>query len=235
MAEQNKIKLTSLLEACLDFTRDPSPANELKVAEIANLFAYREYIPLIEKQIQVAAIIGGIPGDEYDALVCENWLVMGKVIHGILPYVVNLENDLDKGAMTPAVVDLLYNMNIVDSILEHCEKDYKRLEKMVDDTMNFTNLFRLVQSVELLDPSKLDEFMKELREMKQELTPEMLANLKSLAVSASPEFAALKEAVADEAIGKAMEGDFNFATKPVEDKQEPKEEQKPEAEEKAEA
>lgn len=237
MAEQNTIKLTNLLEACLDFTKDPSPANELKVVEITKLFAYREYIPLIEKQIQVAAILGGIPGDEYDALVCENWLVMGKVVHGILAYVVNLENDLDRVALTPAVVDLLYKMGIIDDILSHCEKDYRRLEKMVDDVVNFSNLFRLVQTVELFNPSALADFTKELREMKEELTPEKLKDLKSIAVSGSPEFQVLKETVADAAIGKAMEGDFNFATQKNEEKseKEPEEEQKPQSEEKAEA
>lgn len=237
MAEQNTIKLTHLLEACLDFTKDPSPANELKVVEITKLFVYREYIPLVEKQIQIAAIIGGIPGDEYDALVCENWLVMGKIVHGVLSYVVNLENDLDRAAMTPAVVDLLYKMGIIDDILGHCQKDYERLEKMVDDVVNFSNLFRLVQTAELFDPSALAEFTKELREMKQELTPEMLKDLKSFAVSGSPEFEILKEAVADEAIGKAMEGDFNFATKKNEEKpeKESKEEQEPQSEEKADA
>lgn len=221
MKEQEKIKLTHLLEACLDFTKDPTPANELKVVEITKLFSYREYIPLVEKQVQVAAILGGIPGDDNDALVYENWLVLGKVVYGVLAYVVNLENDLDRVAMTPAVVDLLYQMGIIDDILEHCEKDYRRLEKMIEETLNFSNILRLTQTVELFDAEKIDEFTQELRNMKNELTPEMLADLKSLAVSGSAEFSVLKEAVADDALGKVMEGDFNLATNPAKPEKEP--------------
>ena len=101
---------------------------------------------------------------------------------------------------------------------------------MVNDVVNFSNIFRLVQTAELFDPKKLGEFVKELKELQKELTPEMLADMKKLAVAGSPEFAILKEAVADEAIGKAMEGEFNAATAIPEEKKE----EEP-AEEKAEA
>ena len=112
-------------------------------------------------------------------------------------------------------------MGIIDDILEHCEKDYKRLEKMIDETLNFSNILRLTQTVELFDAEKIDEFTQELRNMKNELTPEMLADLKSLAVSGSAEFSVLKEAVADDALGKVMEGDFNLAANPAKPEKEP--------------
>lgn len=212
MAEQEKIKLTQLLEACLAFEKDPVPANEIKVLEITKLFIYREYIPLVEKQINIATIISAIPDDDDDALVAENWITMGKIIYGLLGYVVNLENDLDRVGLTPAVIDILYRNNIIDSILEHCEKDYKRFEKMLDDVINFNNIFKLTQTASIIGGERLETFIKELRELKQDLTPELLEQLKSLAVAGSPEFAVIKEAVLDEAIGNTLKGDLAVAT-----------------------
>lgn len=212
MAEQEKIKLTHLLEACLAFEKDPSPANEIAILEITKLFVFREYIPLVEKQVQLASIIAAIPDDDDDALVAENWVTMGKVIYGVLNYVVNLENDLDRIGLTPAVIDILYRNNIIDSILEHCEKDYKRFEKMLDDVINFNNIFRITQTASIIGGERLEAFIKELRELKQDLSPELLEQLKSLAVAGSPEFAVIKEAVLDEAIGNMMKGDLALAT-----------------------
>lgn len=212
MAEQEKIKLSELLADCLAFEKDPTPANEIKVLEKTQLFVYREYIPMVEKQIQIATIIAAIPGEDDDALAAENWITMGKVVYGLLSYVINLENDLERFGLTPAVIDTLYRNNIIDSILEHCEKDYKRFEKMLDDVINFSNLFRITQTASIIGGDRLEAFIKELRELKQDLSPELLEQLKSLAVAGSPEFAVLKEAVADDAIGKILAGDMALAT-----------------------
>lgn len=228
MEEQEKIKLTDLLAACLAFEKDPTPTNEIKILEITKLFTFREYIPMVEKQIQIAAIISAIPGEDDDALVAENWITMGKIVYGLLNYVINLENDLDRFGLTPAVIDALYRNNIIDAILEHCEKDYKRFEKMLDDVINFNNIFRLTQTASIIGGERLEKFIQELRDLKQDISPELLEQLKSLAVAGSPEFAMVKEAVLDEAIGNAMKGELEMATE-VEKKEPEEKEEKVEA------
>jgi len=200
MAKQKNIKLTELLEACMNFTKDPTPANELKVVEMTQIFTYREYIPMTEKQIQIATIISHLPEDDNDALLAENWLAMGKVVYGILPYIVNLENDLNAAALTPAVVDLLYKMEIIDKILNHCEKDYKRFETMLSETLNFSNIFRLAQTAEIMNGDKLEQFVSDLRQFTKELDPDLLKKLHEIAVSGSPELAVVKEGIYQEAL-----------------------------------
>lgn len=227
MAEQEKIKLTQLLEACLDFTRDPTPANELKITEITKDFVIREYLPLSEKQAQLTLIVGSIPDEGFNAFTAETWLTINKVLFGILAYVTNLEYDLDLISSKPVVVDLLYQTGVIDLVLEHASKDFERLDKMISEAINFSNIFRIAETASLFSQDKIEEFVKEVRSLKQELTPEALKDLKAIVAAGSPELKALKETVVEQAVGNVMEADFDKL-------EEDKKEEKP-AEEKAEA
>ena len=205
---EEKIKLTEVLEACLDFKREPTIKNETIIKSITSRFIVKEYLPLSDKIVQVALILGNISSDNLDQFEAESWLVIGKVVFGIMGYVTNLENNLDKLALSPMVVDLLYEMGVIDEVLKICEKDYKRLEKMVDEAMNFTNIFRIVATTQLFDSEMVGEFIEEIHKFRTELTPEMLENLKSIANAASPEFEALKQTLVDEVLGRVMDTDL---------------------------
>ena len=226
MAEQEKIKLTELLEACLDFKRDPTTENDVAIKAIVNRFVIKEYIPMNEKIVQIELIMGSVNSENLDPLEAETWVTIGKVVYGILAYVDNLENNLDKLSLSGAVVDLLYEMGVIEEVLSHCEKDYRRMEKMLDETMNFSNIFRIVETTSVFNSESIDNFIKEIHSFKTDLTPEMLANLKSIANGTHPAFTALKETLVDDALGKAMDVDFKTLEKaPAEEE---KAEEKPE-------
>lgn len=225
MAEE-KIKLTEVLEACLDFKRDPTAQNEMAIKKYIDRFIIKEYIPLSEKIVQIALIMGNISSEKLDQFEAESWLAIGKVVYGIMYYVDNLENNLDKLSMSAPVVDLLYEMGVIDEVLKHCEKDYIRFEKMLDETMNFSNIFRIVETTSLYNSDNIADLVKEILEFKKILTPEMLADLKSIANSADPAFTALKETVVDSALNKVLDVDskeLEQASKPEEQKEENKE------------
>ena len=220
--EDNKIILTDLLEACLDFKNEPTPEKEAAIKVFTDRFIIKEYIPLPEKMVQVALIMGNISSDNLDQIEAETWLIIGKVVYGILGYVANLENNLDKLSMSTAVVDILYEMGIIDEILEHCGKDYARLEKIIDETINFSNIFRIMETTRLFSKDNIDEFVKEIHSFKTDLTPEMLKSLESIANATAPEFEALKETLVDEALGRAMDVDFKSIAPEKEEKPEEK-------------
>lgn len=217
MAEE-KIQFTKLLECCLDFKKNPTPENEAAIKAITDRFVIREYLPLIKKTIQASCIVNLVRGDELDAIEAELWLTMGKVVYGVMAYVDNLENDLHSLAITAAAVDLLYELGIVDSVLSHCGKDFNRLNQMVDETINFSNIFRIVDTASMFSSESINAFITELQKFKGELTPEMLKNLKDIAKMQSPELQALHETFKEEALEKAMEKDLE--QKPTEEKKE---------------
>lgn len=226
MAEE-KIKLTDLLEVCLDFKRNPTNENFIPVQQMINRLVVKEYLPLADKITQIALILGSVATDKFDQFEAETWLTIGKVVYGILAYVDNIENNLDKLSMNAEVVDLLYEMGVVDAILEHCEKDYQRLEKMLDETMNFSNIFKIVETTSLYTSDSINQFIETIKGFKTDLTPEMLKSMEAIANAQSPEFQAFKETVADEVLNKVMKEDMKELNKKVE-QPEPESEKQPE-------
>lgn len=203
------IKLTELLEACLDFKRDATPENEARINVLIDQMIIRSYQPISQKQVNVALILGLLSEEEqHDVVAAATKITIGKAVLGVLGYVVNLDNDLDRASFVPGVADLLYEFGVIDAVLEHASKDYARFEAMLQEAMNFSNLFNLANTAALMSVESMEEFVKSVREFKTELTPEMLADLKAIAVAGSPEFQALKETLMDEALGTALESDF---------------------------
>lgn len=209
MAETNKIKLSDLLGTCLEFKQKPTVENEKKIHTLISQFQIATYIPLKQKEIILIIILNNCTTKDLDAVTTEMNLVVAKTIYGMLSYVVNLENDLEFAAFDAGAIDLLYEMEIIDNVLKFCSADYNRLEKMIEETMNFSNLVRLANLANLMAPENIDKFTQTILDMKTELTPERLDNLKSLASSGSPEWAALKETVVDEVLGRVMDKEFN--------------------------
>ena len=214
MAETKKnIKLTDLLGACLDFKKDPSEANEGRIKILINDLIITEYLPMTKKQVSIALILGLLTEeDRHDAIGAMLKISVGKIVLGILSYVINLDNDLDRASFTPAVADLLYECGVVDAILVHIEKDYRRLETMLQEALNFSNLFALAETASLMNTDSIQQFIDAVSELK-DLDPEMLSDLKSLAVAGAPEFQALKETLMDEALGTVIESDLESLQK----------------------
>ncbi len=209
MAETNKIKLSDLLGTCLEFKQNPTGENEKKIQTLISQFQIATYLPLKQKEIILVIILNNCTTRDLDAVTTEMNLVVAKTIYGVLSYIVNLENDLEFAAFDAGAIDLLFEMEVIDNVLKFCSADYNRLEKMIEETMNFSNLVRLANLANLMAPENIDKFTQTIQDMKTELTPERLDTLKSLASSGSPEWAALKETVVDEVLGRVMDKEFN--------------------------
>lgn len=216
-----KIQITDILNACLDFKKDPTTANELKITELKEKMILREYIPLQEKTTIMALILGLIPDTEYNAFTAAQWVVMGKYIYGLLSYAINLDNNLDRLLLTPSVIDLLTEFGFFDTIMNHCAKDYGRLEQMVDEALNFSNIFKLTETMSLIDTENLTNFVKEIREFKKEFTPEMLKDFKAIIAKTSPLTTALQETLVEDAVEKVMDENFKDIEEPAQPESEP--------------
>lgn len=207
--DEKKIKLTDLLEVCLNFKRDPSKINQLKLTEMTAALICREYLPVAEKKIALVLILNSVTAGEEDAIELEQKLHIGKIVFGLMSYVVNLENNLSNAALKEEIVDLLFETGIADEIYSKCSKDFNRLCEMVTEALNFSNIFKIVSVTSLYNNDNLTEFINEVRSMKKELTPEMLQNLKDIVIEGSPEFKTLKEGFIEKILGDVMDGDFN--------------------------
>ena len=208
--ENKKLKLSEFLEACLDFRKDPSSKNGEVIKDFIGRMTFMEYMPINQKHVNIVLILSTIPEDDYDDPVdCMIKVNVGKIIYGLLSYVINLENDLSRDALTSGIVDLLYQFGVVDAIVSKCGADYARFSEMVQEALNFSNLFSFARTASLMSTESIEDLAKTIRDTKNELTPKMLEDMKAIAVSGSPEFAAYKETLINEAIEKAMEKEFD--------------------------
>ena len=95
------------------------------------------------------------------------------------------------------LVDLLYETGIIDKILEFCEKDYNRIDRMLDRAINFSNIDRIVQVPALASEEKLTEVIDTLKNLKNEISPDVLEAIKAISLESAPEWQAFKDTIAE--------------------------------------
>ena len=107
---------------------------------------------------------------------------------------------------------MLCDFGFVDYILSFCGKDFDRLCDLIDKMVNFSNIYKIVETAEYFRSDNIDALVKQLEAARKELTPEMLENMKSILNGQSPEWKALKESVGDMALGNALDKDIDSLT-----------------------
>lgn len=229
------ILLSQILTAILEFKQDPTPENDAKVHEFMAKLQVVPYLSINRKIICAATITSNVFNVKRDAIASSTHLFVAKTVYGVLEYCVNLENDLGGYVVDETICDALYEFGFVDYILKFCGEDYKRLCEYVDSTINFANIYKIVESAEYFKSDNIDALVEEIREARKELTPEMLSDMKSIINGSAPEWKALKETVVDEALGNALDKDIStiLGKETTPRKKAPEGEKEPEGEHKA--
>lgn len=189
MEEDNKLKISEYLLACIDFEKTQS---EDKLKEINDFIAkinFREYIPLKEKEILIMRIMSSISKD-FDAPGAAAFVEMGKIGVGLLSYCTNLEVDVNFFNTLYHAYDLLHEFGLVGVVLEHCHKDYDVLVSMLDKSLSFDNFYRIIQTASLFDEESYDKWLETMNNLKTTLDQE---NLKALMATVNTEDEASKE------------------------------------------
>ncbi len=206
-----KLQLSALLGACLEFKAEPTDQRKAVIDKMLSDMQIVSYLAQKYKETCLIAVLSVSGAENANAVAMGINLSVAKIIYGLLPYVINLENDLDFAALNAGAVDLLYEMGIVSYILNICKDDYERLVSLIDSTVNFSNLLKLADLANVFTPDNVDKFTETVRDLRTELTPEKLKELNSIVAAGSVEWKALKETVADDAISNMMEQEFHRA------------------------
>lgn len=225
-----KFKLSDILEICVDFKNDPTEENHKRIQNMLSQFEVRQYLPLINKELAVISVLSCV-SDSMDAIDAEMNYVAGKVVFGLMQYVINIEVDLQFGMIPLSIIDALYEFEIVDYILQFCEKDYSRLEKMMDEAINFSNMDRICHVPSLLSDDKLEEFTKSLKEFKEELSPEVLEAVKALSSETSPEWRVTRDILGELMVSNSFDKDLELLDNNKDEDEEEEEEESQEDEE----
>lgn len=200
---ENRLSLREFLNLCVNFESDPSEENDKKIQDFLGQLQIKEYLSLKEKAIIAMSILSDI-GKDFDAIGTSSMLEMGKIFHGLCSYVVNLDMDIDFLSKTYAAYDVVMRYGFYDKVSAYCEKDYMRLCNYIDNSINASNIYYLIQTAALLDNERLEEWTKVMDEVKETLTPEVMKSLETVNLANKDVTKELFSAIAENSLAKAQ-------------------------------
>lgn len=228
--EDKKLKLSTYLLKCIDFEKNPEDASKLdEINDFLNQIQVREYLPLKEKEILAVEIVTKV-SDDYDAPGAAVMLEMGKISEGLLHYCINLDNDVPFSNALYDTYDKIFQYGLYDKILEGCEKDYSRLNALIDEMINVSNLYRIVHTAQFFDDESLDKWEETLKNLKESLDSETLKELTGIVALNDPAGEELLRSIKEMSIENANEQmrkdkeKLNAAIEALENKKEEEEE-----------
>lgn len=200
------MKLKEILNICDAFVKNPE--DEATVKAYNNMLkglVIRAYLPMQEK---VIALVRMIMDSDKDIDVPETFFTAGLEIaccfDGLLSYV-NIDPEVNLEIKNYENYDLIYQSGLADYILEYCGKDYERLVRMMERTLSYQNLTELIQSIREINVGGLSEAAEKIREIKDEIDPEVIKNIADIARMNDPALNDLKDTIDNEAVDKAFE------------------------------
>ena len=200
------MKLQEILDICDQFTKHPEDETAVKAYnDMLQNLVIRAYLPMQEK---VVALVRMVMDSDKDIDVPEAFFTAGLEIaccfDGLLSYV-NIEPEVNPDIKSYENYDLIYQSGLADYILKYCGKDYERLVRMMERTLSYENLTDLVQSMREMDTGSLRELVNNLRNMKDEIDPEVIKNIADITRMNDPALNDLKDTIDNEAVDKAFE------------------------------
>ena len=200
------MKLKEILNICDAFVKNPEDEATVKAYnDMLKGLIIRAYLPMQEK---VIALVRMIMDSDKDIDVPETFFTAGLEIaccfDGLLSYV-NIDPEVNLEIKNYENYDLIYQSGLADYILEYCGKDYERLVRMMERTLSYQNLTELIQSIREINVGGLSEAAEKIREIKDEIDPEVIKNIADIARMNDPALNDLKDTIDNEAVDKAFE------------------------------
>lgn len=199
-----KLKLSDYLILAAKFNEDPTEENSQALEDFLDKLVVREYIPLKEKDILMVQVLRKITKD-FDAAGAASFLEMGKIETGLFAYCVNLELDTGVLSGTYTSYDLYFQHGLVDSILLVCEDDYKRLCTMIDNAIQFSNIYRLIESAQLLDSTEYDKWIETMNDIKDTINSDTIKDIIGVVAQPDEKTKSLMDMLNEEALREIQE------------------------------
>lgn len=222
MSEET-VSLVELVEKCLEFRDNPTSEAYEEITKTINAIDVRERLSLAEKGVCLMRVLGSIQDNE-SPLECAFAETAGFFFNCTLAYASNLKRDLPLSMENIEVYDLLTTFGLEDRILSFCGKDHATSRKMLDDAVNFSNLFKLAESVKLVSPEGVAELDKVLKGIKEELTLDKIRGIKSILAEGDPAWKSLKESVGEDIAFSTMANEASDLEKALDSLEETKKE-----------
>ncbi len=179
---EKSLKLTDVLLASYQFYSDPM--NEELAAQVNDYISkimVLPYLPLREKQMAIFKILN-LVGEENQTPEDISAKIEILFVLEVINRYTNIEvEDGFFEVLGEDFFDALEVTGIISSIEKISGKDIERFRHMLDSTVNWKNIFNLIEGFENIDMSHVDQLVNEVKEAKQGLKEENLELLRKIA------------------------------------------------------
>lgn len=185
----DELRISDYIIMCSDFEKNPDNTELIKdIENFISKLEIREYLPLKQKELITMEIITSLSPD-FDAPGTAAFLENGRVSKGLLSYCVNLINDLPIISYNYFTVDAIYQYGLYEAVISRCRDDYNRLIKMIDDVVNASNIYKIVQTASLFNEDSYKDWLDSMNQLKDSLNSDSIKALIEISGLESPESA----------------------------------------------
>lgn len=176
---EEKLKLSDYLLLCTKLDENPDDEGMNQIQDFLSKLVIREYIPLKEKELILMEILNLLNKD-FDAPGVAGFIEIGKTVRVLLSYCINLEVDISYLTVGYFLVDAIHKYGLYSAILTRCKDDCNRLFNMVDNAINVSNIYRLLETASLFNSEEYDKWLESMSTLKDTLDSESLQNILSV-------------------------------------------------------
>lgn len=174
--EKEILKLTDYLNACLKFEENPSDENFNVIQDFLGKLQIKNYIGLKNKMIIMMNILVEL-NENFDAPGTAAQIELKKMKYALLAYCANLEDDAGLITETYGVYDAIYRNGLADAILAICERDYNKIEDMIAQAIDISNIKTLISSMQFFDDDQYEKWLTAIKSLREQLTPEIMEDV----------------------------------------------------------
>ena len=196
-----KIEFLEFIEACTGFINNPEDEEAVKkYNEMQNKLVVKSYLPIGDKTLVLyRMVIDSDKSINLPASVFTTGLELAALFNGLLAYT-NVDNNVPLQYKIYETYDVIYQSGMADYILSFCQNDYNRLMKMMERTLEYSNLIEFVNTVKNMDTKEIQKLIAEVKTLQQTIDPDTLKNLSTIIQYNDPLMHQLKEEVVDVAL-----------------------------------
>lgn len=159
--------------------------------EVYKLFIKRlnikPYLPMEQKsQILISIVMNLVYTEGFVSEMAAVDLELRKLFRCLLAYTDMDMNSVDTYPIDFATYDIFIESGLYDYILSICEKDYKRLEKLLEQALSFESVIQTSMSLAHINPEEMSRQIKEGEKFMNGFTSQDLEHLSNIATLTDP-------------------------------------------------
>lgn len=198
--EEKEIKLSELIAICEKYVTEPSVENMKSYDDLVTNLKIKSYLKYWDKVGVLLTISNLSMCSVEDSLpVVAAQIDSALLLVGLLRYT-NVVVDVLYSDINLEKCDYLFESGLADYIEKYCERDYKRLRKMLERAFSFDGLLAMQETLASVDSAKMADVLKVFGDSLNQLSPEVAESLEKIVEYNDPTLYRMKHDVADAAL-----------------------------------